>query len=142
MAIQMLLNAEVDKHEWSYTLLHKGQFVYRYKKKMVRFAKTPNCDLVQAINMYERVGYKWVKLTHMWRWIWLSGIDGPVSIKDAMERPWGKEIVPKSLNLFRIILTRTYILRYIRHLKHITWMPGSKAFKMIEKNFYENNKKE
>jgi hypothetical protein len=37
------------------------------------------------------------------------------------------------VKLSHLILLRMYILRYIRHLKHITWMPGSIAVnKMIE----------
>ena len=37
------------------------------------------------------------------------------------------------IKLYHLILLRIYILRYIRHLKHITWMPGSIAVnKMIE----------
>jgi len=44
-----------------------------------------------------------------------------------------------NFKLSHLILLRMYILRYIRHLKHITWMPGSIAVKkMIEK--YDDNK--
>ena len=38
-----------------------------------------------------------------------------------------------NFKLSHLILLRMYILRYIRHLKHITWMLGSIAVnKMIE----------
>jgi len=61
----------------------------------------------------------------------------------AMEQDWGKDIVRKPYRngLFRFVLLRMYILRYIRHLRHITWMPGSKAYKVIELEFYKNKYK-
>jgi len=61
----------------------------------------------------------------------------------AMEQDWGKDIVRKPYRngLFRFVLLRMYILRYIRYLRHITWMPGSKASKVLELNFYKNRYK-
>ena len=44
-----------------------------------------------------------------------------------------KNDILTNFKLYHLILLRMYILRYIRHLKHITWMPGSIAVnKMIE----------
>lgn len=38
-----------------------------------------------------------------------------------------------NIKLSQLVLLRIYILRYIRHLKHITWMPGSIAVnKLVE----------
>ena len=66
----------------------------------------------------------------------------PISIKEAMEKPWGKDIIRKPYRngLYRFILLRIYILRYIRHLRHIIWMPGSKAYKLLKYQFYERHK--
>ena len=94
--------------------------------------------------------------THEWTWSynnydyecsnWYETMENeftPISIKEAMEKPWGRDIVRKSYHngLYRFVLLRMYILRYIRHLKHITWMPGSKTYKKTEKEFNEKIKK-
>ena len=148
MAKSQLLNAEEDKYGWSYSSFHHGKYALRYDKNDVTIEPTNrrsgvNPDtlpvgLVKATNLYEKMGSEWVKLTSMWEWRWLEGIDGPISINDAVKQPWGKDIVRKYCRngLFRFVLLRIYILRYIRHLKHITWMPGSVAVQRLEKQFY------
>ena len=147
MAKSQLLNAEEDKYGWSYSSFHHGKYALRYDKNDIIIepgCSTPGvnpdfrCRFVKATNMYEKVGDEWVKLTQMWLWMWLEGLDGPISINDAVKHPWGKDIVRKYCRngLFRFVLLRIYMLRYIRHLKHITWMPGSVAVKRLEEQFY------
>lgn len=46
----------------------------------------------------------------------------------------------KRLSLFQIILLRIYILQYIRHIKHVTWMPGSIAVKKLIAQYDGDNK--
>ena len=145
MAKSQLLNAEVDKYGWSYTLTYYGNSViYRYNKNEITIYSgcTPpaiNPNIVKVTNMYKKkMGDEWVKINQMWMWMWLEGFDGPISIDDAVKHPGGKDIVRKYCRngLFRFVLLRIYILRYIRHLKHITWMPGSVAVQRLEKQFY------
>lgn len=66
----------------------------------------------------------------------------PTKIEEVMKKPWGKDIIRNIYRngLYRFILLRIYILRYIRHLRHIIWMPGSKEYKLLKFQFYESRK--
>ncbi len=89
---QLILNAEVDGSGWSYTSLNHGSLVYRYKKKDIHFKEKEalkDINLIQLENLYERKDNQWV----IKDWIWLHGIDGVFSIKDALKQDWGKDII-------------------------------------------------
>ena len=147
---EKLTNAEVDGYGWSYVSKCCKRVIYRYNKQNIQYIpKFPydsddsdeedlrKCVCVMVENVYRRRGDEWDDKGG----IWLFEIGSVYSIEDAMKKGWGKYIVRKRYRngLFRFALLRMYILRYIRHLRHIIWMPGSKSTMLLEQEFYRRN---
>ena len=162
-----LENAEVDNYGWSYiesfnnssSRYSRSSAIYRYNKNDIKYVMydddydqfmemdhgeiwEPPLEPVRVENMYKRGKNQWWNK----KWLWLGNIHEIYSIEDAMKKDWGKDIIRKRYRnkglfrfVFRFVLLRIYILRYIRHLKHITWMPGSKAVMLIEQEYYRRN---
>jgi hypothetical protein len=168
--LNMLKNAESDSNGWSYVIIGEPDdddfyATYRFKKNGVQCInnETIYIEFIQELREYiddrlvpwtwrddidPDVTYKWLSCPYneftfrSYFTILTIGKSPNTKYESAMDFDWGKDIVrnPYRNGLFRFILLRMYILRYIRYLRHITWMPGSKASKVLELEFYENIK--
>jgi hypothetical protein len=162
--ITKLKNAEIDAYGWSYMYnepydtIDFGDF-FRYKKDEIRIGiNSTNIyfGYIQLMSMGDMDEYiNATKIDDHKYSLNMSCNDffDILTIEDysytsrngftiihewgAMTHSWGKNIVRKQYRhgFIRLILLRIYILRYIRYLRHVTYMPCSIACKRAEKEF-------